>query len=174
MFCFSVTFHPRLVTAQIQERIISLWGGYFSSSAYQPKFSLSQPPAPITTLFSIRNLGLLSKSQNPSQTWDKFEHFVGRLLTSSILHPFVLEDQCMSLLRRDNQQELSDDISRRLGSCLKGVIDSWKIQNVQKNQGNYPDFGEEFLEWFAWLFSKLNNIDDFDDSLENFPELTIN
>ena len=160
------------MTPQIQETIISMWGGHFPNLA-KPQFSLSQAPAPIATLFSIRNLGLLSKTSNPSMTWDKFEHFVGRLLSSSLLHPYVLEYQCMNLLKR-GQEELSEDTSKRLGSCLKGVIDSWKRQNLQRNQENFPDFGEQFLEWFAWLFETINMVDEFDDSLENFPELTIN
>ena len=124
LFIFLVTFHPNLMTAKIQEYIISLWGGHFSNLPKPPEFRLSQPPAPILTLFSRRNLGLLSKSPNPNTTWDKFENFVGRMLTSSILHPIGLEDQCLCLLKA-NQNDLPEDISRRLGSCLKGVIDSW-------------------------------------------------
>ena len=156
------------MTAQVQEHIISLWGGHFSNLT-KPQFSLSQPPAPILTLFSRRNLGLLSKSTNPNMTWDKFENFVGRMLTSFILYPIGLEEQCLCLLKT-NQNDLSEDISRRLGSCLKGVIDSWKRQSFHQNQ-DLSDFTGEFLEWFAWFFSTIN--DEFDDSLENFPELTI-
>ena len=156
------------MTAQVQEHIISLWGGHFSNLP-KPQFSLSQPPAPLVTLFSRRNLGLLSKSLNPKRTWDTFENFVGRMLTSSILFPILLEEQCLRLLKA-NQNDLSEDISRRFGSCLKGVIDSWNRQSFQKNQ-DLTNFTGEFLEWFAWFFTNLN--DDFDDSLENFPELTI-
>ena len=159
------------MNAQIQENIIGLWGGYVSEVT-KPQFSLSLPPAPISTLFSSRNLELLSKSANPKLTWDKFEHFVGRLLRSGTLHPIELEEQCIKLLK-PNQTELPEHISPRLGSCLSGVIDSWKKQNVRRNQEDLLNFTEEFLEWFAWLFSTINDLDEFDDSLENFPELTI-
>ncbi len=63
----------------------------------------------------------------------------------------------------------------RLGSCLKGVMESWNKTDrmVSANAGISSDsellnFTTDFIEWFAWLFQQD---DELDDSLENFPAL---
>lgn len=167
LFFLAVTFHPHLMTAQVQDKIIGLWGG-LATSTNKPLFSLAHPPTPLATLFSSRNLGLLHKSTNPNATWDKMEHFLGRLLKSSLILPIGLEDQCLVILKK----EWPEDLLRRLGSCLKGVIDSWKKQGHARQREDLLNFTQEFLDWFAWLLTSLNE-DDLEDNLDNFPELCL-
>lgn len=148
------------MAARVQEVLISIWGGIFTH-VKRPQFSLSQPPAPLATLFSARNLALLQSSSKLNATWDTFEAFVGRLLMGGLLLPIGLEDQCLSLVAK----EWPDDLLRRLGSCITGVIDSWK-----KNQKstNYQDLDQDFVtEFIGWICA----YNDIDDNLENFPEL---
>lgn len=162
------------MTPDVQDKLIQLWGG--NSSSRSCHFCLSQPPAPLVSLISSRNLYMLSKSTNPNVTWDKFEAFMGRLLQSGLLLPIVLEDQCLVILKKEWPQ----DQLRRLGSCLKGVIESWKRKNpVPPTAGggasntDLLNFTEEFLDWFAWIFSNMACDDDLEvDSLDSFPELS--
>ena len=156
------------MTSEVQEKFISLWGGLISN-AQKPKFHLSQPPTALATLFSSRNLALLKQSSNSNLTWDKFEHLIGRLLKSGLILPINLEEQCLIVLKKD----WPEDTLRRLGSCLNGVIDSWRKTNIKTNHDSADllNFTDEFLEWFAWIFSNMAN-GDLDDSLENFPELS--
>ncbi len=162
-----IVYYPAAMTAAVQERLMSLWGAEFTNLK-RPMFSLSQPPAPVATLLSSRNFSILSNSPNPNATWDKLESFMGRLLASGLMLPICLEEQCLVILKK----EWPNDLLRRLGSCLNGVIDSWQKKGMQRSREDLLNFTEEFLSWFAWLMSEIGGGDDgLDDSLENFPEL---
>ena len=56
-----------------------------------------------------------------------------------------------------------------MGRKTKNFFSSLYRQSFQRNQ-DLTNFTGEFLEWFAWFFTTVN--DDFDD-LDNFPELAI-
>lgn len=165
-YFFTVTFQPNLLKPEIQERILSIWGGTFSNQSRNILFRLTQPPTPLATLLSVRNFGIFNKSPNPKATWDKLEHLIGRLLKSGLLLPIGLEDQILPLLKKD----WPENLLKRLGSCLQGVIDSWKKEGIPRSQEELKNFTPEFLDWFAW-FLMNNEENGLEDSLENFPEL---
>ena len=124
---FSVTFYPHLMTPEVQETVISLWSGIIPNRP-QLKFSLAMPPAPIVTLLSARNLHLFSQSPCAKVTWDKLEAFIGRMLGYGIMLPIGLESQCFQIAKEDWPR----DLLKRLGSCLTGVMESWKKRNSNK------------------------------------------
>ena len=155
-------------SVEVQEKFIELWGGY---SKKKVSFCLSQAPASIATLFSSRNLRLLTKGPQPKLAWDKFEAFTGRLLASRLLLPICLEEQCLVLLKNNkgNRRQLPDETLKRLGSCLESIIQSWK--KSARRGSDLMNFTEDFLDWFAWIFTNMNIEEEFDDS--DFPELRI-
>ena len=164
-----VTFHPKLMTSNVQDKIISLWGGQIPSQATY-RFSLSPPLVPIGTLFSRRNLYLLGRSSNPYSTWDRMEHFIGRLLKYHLIFMFHLRDQCLDLMQTNSTflEEYPTHLKKQFGSCLKGVYETWK----RNNKHNDEDDDEFWTDWLSWVICSID-----DDDIENdfnyidFPDL---
>lgn len=160
-----LAFSPATMSAEVQDKLVSLWGAHASKNTC--KFRLAHPPCQLSTFLSPRNIELLGKSNTPNATWDKMEAFMGRLLKGSLFLPIALEDQCLSVLKR----EWPTDLLRRLGSCLKGIIESWKITvGTSTSDEDLFNFTQEFLDWFAWIFANMA-CDELDDNLDNFPAL---
>ena len=158
------------MTSNVQDKIISLWGGQIPNQA-KPQFALSQPPVSICTLFSRRNLHLLGRSSNPSLTWDKMEHFIGRLLKHLWKNMAHLHDQCLALMQPNSTflEEYPPHLKKRFGSCLKGVYETWK----KNNKHNYEDDDDAFwTDWFGWAICSID--DDIENDFNNidFPELS--
>ena len=156
------------MTYNIQDKIISLWGGQIPNQA-EPQFALSQPPAPLyprCTLFSRRNLQLLGRSSNPSLTWQKMEHFIGRLLKHHLIFMDPIQKQCLDLMQTNSTflEEYPPHLKKRFGSCLKGVYDTWKKNNKQN------DVDDDWTDWLGWIFCSIDDENDFNNV--DFPELS--
>ena len=122
--CISVAKCPQSIQAEEQEKFIRLW-----------KHILPSFEDHLMTPFCPRNILLFSKST--SETWNRLEHLVIRLMDNEILTPLVLESQCVAL----NKAEWPEDTLKKLGGCLRGIIDSWKRRKGVKSD---DDFGTEF------------------------------
>ena len=144
------------MTPEVQQKFIELWGGH--DPKMRPLFCLKEAPGSLATLFSPRNLRLLSQSRHLDEAWKKLDFFTGRLLCSGLLLPKVLELQCLELLRK----ELPNDALRRFGMFLRSVVDSWRKTPIEKSE--LMDFTEELLDWLPYIFSNMNS--EYDD---NFP-----
>ena len=155
--------YPMMMTPAVQQKFIELWGGHDPKT--RPIFCLREAPGSLATLFSPRNLRLLSQSRFLDEAWKKLDFFTGRLLSSGLLLPKVLELQCLELLRK----ELDDDTLRRFGTLLRSVIDSWQKSPIDKSTNELMDFTEELLDWLPYIFSNMNN--QFDD--DDFPLLQL-
>ena len=147
---------PMTMTPEVQQKFIELWGGH--DPKMRPLFCLKEAPGSLATLFSPRNLRLLSQSRHLDEAWKKLDFFTGRLLCSGLLLPKVLELQCLELLRK----ELPNDALRRFGMFLRSVVDSWRKTPIEKSE--LMDFTEELLDWLPYIFSNMNS--EYDD---NFP-----
>ena len=147
---------PKTMTPEVQQKFIELWGGH--DPKMRPQFCLKEAPGSLATLFSPRNLHLLSQSRHLDETWTQLDYFTGRLLRSGLLLPKVLQDQCLELLRK----ELPDDALKRFGMFLRSVVDSW--QKTPHEKSEFMDFTDELLDWFPYIFSNINS--EYDD---NFP-----
>ena len=153
------------MTYNIQDKIVSLWGGKIPNQA-EPQFALSPPLVPIGTLFSRRNLQLLGRSCYPNLTWDKMEHFIGRLLKHHLMFMFHLRDQCLDLMQTNSTflEGYPPHLKKRFGSCLKGVYDTWKKNNKQN------DVDDDWTDWLGWIFCSIDDENDFNNI--DFPELS--
>lgn len=84
-----ITCYPKVMTPEVMESFVHLW-------QQTNKCNLN-----LISILSSTNLENFSRSQNPSLTWNKLEHFLNRLLKAGIIVPMILEDQCLELLREE-------------------------------------------------------------------------
>jgi len=171
---------PKALTSDLQDAMVSLWGG--SAAGVNRSEGGSGPlttqegvqgfPVPPQQLFSImssRNIRLLAASKSPLDSWNKMEYLLGRLLRHGVILPIVLEDECLQFLK----QTWPPEVLQRFGSCIKGVVDTYKRELATTCGGGggvSQDFNQEFLEWIAWFVAEAA-ADELEDNLDNFPEL---
>ncbi len=110
---------PNTMKAEVQDAFIRLW---------LEVLELPTTSDNRNTPLSSRNIVLFGESNDPAQTWSRLEHLIGRLLKHGLLLPVELEDQAIQALARGNWPE---NVTRRLACCVKGVIDTWTVENVQ-------------------------------------------
>ena len=101
VYFFSGAFSPSHLSSDVQDTLIGIWGGSRPSNDVTTHFSFRQPPPQLNTLISPRNLTILGLSQRPNDSWNKFENLLGRLLKAKLILPLALEDQCITILRRE-------------------------------------------------------------------------
>jgi len=144
---------PKVMTAELQDEFMNLWSKF------------PEPPQQLFSILSARNIKLLAASPNPSQTWDKMEFLLGRLLRKGLILPIVLEDECLHFLK----QTWPAEILQRFGSCVKSVVETWKREHSPQDPCS-QGFNQEFVEWIAWFVGEAA-ADELEDNLDSFPEL---
>ena len=150
---------PKALDSSLQDEFIALWSsgcGHFNS---EKPAGFLMPPQQLFSVLSARNVELLAASKTPTESWNKLEYLIGRLLKHRLILPIVLEDECLQFMKHQWEPE----VLQRFGSCLTGITDSYKRESGES-------FNQEFLDWIAWFIGQVAT-DELENNLENFPLL---
>lgn len=106
---------------------------------------MKQQKTPVESVISLPVLSAVHQSDDRFKSWLKFEILLTKCLTSRLFSAQQVEDVVLPLLKN----QLDPDLLMKFGSCLKGVIASYR-----KSRTGPLIVEEEFvqvLEWIGWL-----------------------
>jgi len=139
--------HPNSMNSDLQMSFVGLWQRVLPH------------PEELSAIICPVTLSVLQRATRPKSTWDKMEALLTRLLKHELLFPIPFENQIVILLRED----WNPDLLSRLGSCLRGTIDS----HLRSGGGDASSDFTELLGWIIRYFSEAKTEIDMDE----FPVL---
>ncbi|XP_066940711.1 codanin-1 isoform X1 [Macrobrachium rosenbergii] len=139
---------PFVMTSEIQKAFVSLWRPVEEDGLIPSPCGLSSLMCPRTVMLIAQN----PSSKHQDAAWKKMEEFISLLVSSNLISPVSLQEQCVSLLRHS----WPEGVLAGLSSCIKGI-------SKNCNRQNFADDSTftELLEWVGWVCGEM----------EEFPDL---
>lgn len=123
-----ITFQPQALTSNRIKQLITLWKGTWG---------------PSSKIINPRNLMLLTKSENPRDSWIKLGSVTQQLINEGMINAADLEQQCLELLR----EEWPDEIHKKIFEFLTIVLETFREREEWHSES------AQVLDWVAWLCS---------------------
>lgn len=97
-------------------------------------------------------LFMISQLKSPDLTWIKYEYLLKRMLKENIYDFINLEQDTISVLKEDWNEEHLNRFSGTLKSLVAFLLENNLIDNSNKNE-------TEILEWLAWICQETRDHD---------------
>nr|XP_045619038.1 codanin-1-like [Procambarus clarkii] len=141
---------PKLMKSEIQKMFVSLWRPLKEKGVIPKPGCLASVLCPRTVMLVAQN----PRANHQKLAWGRMEEFISLLISSELLSPASVLDQCVALLRHSWPQEILSGIS----SCIKGIS-----QTTLKEKGFKDDATLlQMLDWVGWACEQM---DDFTEDI---------